>query len=180
MKNLYRNKKDQQRFRNFNELRWAIFLELQGYKYYYIDGDFLIDGAKNNEITLQVVDNINDLKDLNIDIQQSYNIVVDGNPFFNSTENEYGIAIGLVYQSHMVIDTEYDEFAWSDLCVKNEYDFSSYMMNWDGIFKENTERKHFAEINDRCINALKDKWEKANTIAKLINSILISSDAPKI
>lgn len=180
MKNLYRNKKDQQRFRNFNELRWAIFLELQGYKYYYIDGDFLIDGAKNNEITLQVVDNINDLKDLNFDVQQSYNIVVDGNPFFHSTENEYSIAIGLVWENRENKYINYQDIDCSDLCIKNEFDFSSYMMSWDGIFKEDTERKDFAEINDPCINALKDKWEKANTIAKLINSILISSDAPKI
>jgi hypothetical protein len=177
MKNLYKNKKDQQRFRNFNELRWAIFLELQGYKYYYIDGDFLIDGANNKEITLQVVDDINDLKDIKIDIYQSYNIVVDGNPFFRSTENEYGIAIGFVYEDNMDINSEYDELAWSDLCVKNEFDFSSYMRNWDGIFKDSTERKDFAEINDRCVNALKDKWETANTIAKLINNILISSNA---
>jgi hypothetical protein len=180
MKDLYVNPTKQPRFKNFNELRWAIFLELLGYEYYYENGDFLIDGANGKVITLQVVDNINDLSRVKFDPQEIYNIVVDGNPFFKSTENEYSIAIGKVLTNinNEIINDE--DIYWSDLCIKNEFDFSSYMMYWNGMFKDETNRKDFAEDGDACIDILKDKWEKANTISKLINQILISSNATTI
>jgi hypothetical protein len=168
MKSLFKNPKNQPLFKNFNELRWAIFLELQGYQYYYEGGDFIIDGAKGKIITLQVVEDINNLKSLHLDTQQEFNVVVDGFPFFKSTDNEYSIAIGKV-----IVNPDHEEFDekdayWSDLCIKNEFDLSSYYSIWDGMFKEDTERKDFAEDGDACIDILKENGKKHLTLLNLL------------